>query len=303
MGRRSSQGYALVLVIWVLVLLTTIAMAFSANVRTDTRAAISLSEQVRLRAAADAAIAHAIHSLMSDQADVSALTGGMTYEMPWPDATLRITMASESAKIDINYAPRPLLIGLFQAVLPDAPAEAMADALLDWRDRDDRRSPQGAEAAEYRAAGRSVLPSNRSFQSIAELGQVMGFDAGRLARLLPHITVYSRRPRIDPYSADATVLAAVPGLDSATANDFVAYRETQRQNGEPIRLDMLSVGVRYLERRPTLSAVNIHTLAISPGGRKLAREAVVRMLGRGTGSRYQLLDWRQTVVQTTELQP
>ena len=101
----------------------------------------------------------------------------------------------------------------------------------------------------------------------------------------------------------ATVLATVPGLDSATANDFVAYRETQRQNGEPIRLDMLSVGVRYLERRPTLSAVNIHTLAISPGGRKLAREAVVRMLGRGTGSRYQLLDWRQTVVQTTELQP
>jgi general secretion pathway protein K len=295
MQRCGSRGYALILVLWVLVLLTTIAMAFSANVRTDTRAAISLSEQVRLRAAADAAIAHAIHRLVSQRQDTTSLAGGTAYELPWPDATLHVTMASESAKIDINYAPRPLLIGLFQELLPETPAEALADALLDWRDRDERRSPQGAEAADYRAAGRSTLPSNRPFRSTAELGLVMGFDAGRLAKLLPHITVYSRRPRIDPYSADATVLAAVPGLDSGMAHDFVSYRDAQQAAGQPIRLDRLSTGVRYLERRPTLGVVNIHAVARGPGGRALAREAVVRLQGRG--GRYQLLDWRQTVVQ------
>jgi len=120
---RRPAGYALVLVLWVLVLLTTIAMAFSANVRTDTRAAISLSEQVRLRAAADAAIAHAIAQLSNGSQGAGLLAGGGAYALPWPDANLRVTMASESAKIDLNYAPRPLLVGLFQQAVPDAPAE------------------------------------------------------------------------------------------------------------------------------------------------------------------------------------
>jgi general secretion pathway protein K len=298
MTHRHTQGYALILVLWVLVLLTTIAMAFSTNVRTDTRAAISLAEQVRLRAAADAAIAQAIHRLTGQQQEGKPVVSGLSYELPWPNATLHVTMVSESAKIDINYAPRPLLIGLFREVLPDASSAALADALLDWRDRDDRRSPQGAEASDYRQAGRRTLPANRPFQSATELGQVIGFDADRLARLLPYITVYARRPRIDPYSADPIVLAAVPGLDKATAQDFVAYRDAQQASGEPVRLERLSAGIRYLERRPFLSVVSIHTVARNASGRALARQAVVRVQGRG--GRYKFLDWRQTVVQPTE---
>lgn len=295
---RRPAGYALVLVLWVLVLLTTIAMAFSANVRTDTRAAISLSEQVRLRAAADAAIAHAIAQLSNGSQGAGLLAGGGAYALPWPDANLRVTMASESAKIDLNYAPRPLLVGLFQQAVPDAPAEALADAVLDWRDRDERRSPQGAEADDYRAAGRRVLPANRPFRATAELSQVMGFDPDRVARLLPYVTVYAMRPRIDPYSADATVLAAVPGLDRQTAEDFISYRNAQHEAGEAVRLDRLGAGIRYLERRPYLGTVAIRASAANAAGRTLTREAVVRLSGRG--SRYQLLDWRQAVPSATE---
>jgi len=291
MTRQSTHGYALVMVLWILVLLTSIALAFSVNVRTDTRAAINLSDQVRLRAAADAAIARSIQRLTVQDDSAEPLNWGVAYEMPWPDATLRVTMASESAKIDINYAPRPLLIGLFRQVLPDASAEALADALLDWRDRDDRRSPEGAEALDYRAAGRSILPSNRPFQSTGELGLVMGFDAASVARLQPYISIYSRRPRVDPYSADASVLAAVPGLTSEIAESFIRYRDAQRQSGEAIRLDSLGPGIRYLERRPTRTAVRLHAEASNANGRTLVREAVVRVGGRG--SRYQVLDWRQ----------
>jgi general secretion pathway protein K len=289
MTRRAVNGYALVLILWVLVLLTTMAMAFSASVRTDTRAAISLSEQVRLRAAADAAIARAIQRL-GEPGAAEEVAAGASYEMPWPDANLRVTMASESAKLDINYAPRPLLMGLFQVVLPDAPAEDLADAVQDWRDRDERRSPQGAEAEDYRMAGRRHLPTNKPFRSIQELAHVMGFEAERAAKLAPYITVFARRPRIDPYSADAVVLSAVPNIDRDLAEQFVAYREAQRGLGEAVRLDMLARGSRHLERRPRLSAVNIRALARSEGGRSLVREAVIRLRGRG---RYQLLDWRQ----------
>lgn len=286
------QGYALLLVLWVLVLLTTLAMAFAANVRTDTRGAVSLAEQVRLRAAADGAIAYAIHRLGAGDRAADGVAGGLVYELPWPDARLTVSMVSESAKIDLNYAPHPLLSGLFRELFPAASAEALADAVLDWRDRDERRAPQGAEAAEYRAAGRTVLPSNRPFQSVAELGLVMGFDSAMLERLRPHLTVYARRPRIDPYSASAAVLAAVPGIDRATAEAFIAYRDAQRTEGAAIRLDSLASGIRYLERRPLLNAVAINATASNDHGRTLARQAVVRLQGRS--GRYRLLDWRQT---------
>lgn len=297
MRAQRQQGFALVLVLWVLVLLTSIAMAFSIHVRTDTRAAGGLTEQVKLRAAADAAIARGIARLLDSQRSRTAIEWGTAYEMPWPDANLRVTMASESAKIDINYAPRALLVGLFQQVLADAPADQLADALMDWRDRDDRRSPQGAEADDYHAAGRSVVPSNRPFTSISELAQVMGFNAERLAAISPHITVFARRPRIDPYSAGATVLAAVPGLDIEQAEAFVAYRAGQQAAGEPVRLDTLGPGIRYLERRPVPGAVRLHAVAKSTAGRTLHREAVVRT-GGARGLRYQLLDWRQTTPET-----
>lgn len=299
MARGRTSGYALVLVLWVLVLLTTMAMAFTASVRTDTRAAISLAEQVRLRAAADAAIARSIDRL-GEAGAAEAVAAGTTYEMPWPDATLRVTMASESAKLDINYAPRPLLIGLFETLLPEAPAEALADAMQDWRDRDERRSAQGAEAADYRAAGRRQLPTNKPFRSIAELAQVMGFDADRVERLRPHITVFARRPRIDPFSADATVLSAAPGLDLELAQQFVAYREAQRASGEAVQLDMLGRAGRYLERRPILSAVNIEAVARNRDGRTLSRVAVVRPRGRAG---YQLLDWRRSPFPVAQEQP
>lgn len=295
MARTRATGFALVLVLWILVLVTSMGLAFALNVRTDSRAAVSLADQVQLRAAADAVIARTIARLTDRDPKAERPAVGVVYEMPWPDANLRITMASESAKIDLNYAPRPLLAGLFNEVLPAAPAEALADAVIDWRDRDDRRSPEGAEAGDYRAAGRTAMPSNRPFESIGELAQVLGFDADAVAALAPHVTVFARRPRVDPYTASATVLAAVPGLDQDVASRFVAYRKAAQESGEPVRLDMLGAGIRYLERRPNLSVVRLHAEARNRAGRTLVREAVVRL--NGVGGRYQLLDWRQATAE------
>lgn len=295
MAHRLQRGYALVLVLWVLALLTTMAMAFAGNVRLEGRAALSLTEQVRLGAAADGAVNQAIHRITRDRNAAASLANGAEYTLPWPDATLQITLRSESAKVDVNYAPRPLLAGLFKQVLADAPAEALADAVLDWRDRDDRRSPHGAEAADYRNAGLDVRPANSRFTSIDELALVMGMGPERLEKLRPHVTIHSRRPRIDPFSATAAVLAAVPGLDISMARHFIAYREARNSRGEPVVLDLLAAGMRYLERRPSLAAVNIQVLASNNGGRSLARTAVIRLEGRP--GNYRLLDWQRHVTE------
>ena len=61
----------------------------------------------------------------------------------------------ESARIDINAAPTPLLKGLLQNVggLDADAAQHVVDAILDWRDADDLKRPNGAEAPDYRRPG------------------------------------------------------------------------------------------------------------------------------------------------------
>ena len=58
----------------------------------------------------------------------------------------------ETAKIDLNAAGEVLLRGLFTSVGGADPdlALRLVDAVMDWRDADDLRRPNGAEAAELR---------------------------------------------------------------------------------------------------------------------------------------------------------
>lgn len=282
-------GYALIMVLWVMMLLTTMAMAFSNNVKLNNRGALSITEGVRLAAAAEGAMHYIAHKLsQNDGAD--PLVSGQSYTLTWPDTQLEINVKSAAGKININLAPPDLLVGLFRRVLPDAPAEAMAAALLDWRDRDDKRTPQGAEAADYRDAGLTSLPGNRPFVHAGELSKVLGIGTERSAQLAPYVTVYSRSAKIDPYSADATVLSSVPGLDDSVVQQFVAYRAIQLAQNRPIRLDLLQGGIRHLERQPQLDVVNIHVASTNGSGQRYMQDAVLRLVGKQ--HRYLWLDWQ-----------
>lgn len=67
--------------------------------------------------------------------------------------------------------------------------EELADAVVDWVDEDDQRTePDGAEDNVYLSASPSHLAANQPFFSTAELIQVEGFDQNILAILQPNIT-------------------------------------------------------------------------------------------------------------------
>jgi len=177
------------------------------------------------------------------------LANGEVHRLLWDDVEIAVQLRSESGRIDINRAPRELLLGLFRQVLPDAPQEALADAVADWRDADDRPSPQGAERDDYRAAGLSHGPGNRAFRSLHELGQVIGFDADRVNAVSPYLTVHGRRPRVNAMSAELPVLLAVPGMQASVAEAFLVQRESAIAEGSPPPLNLLDSGRRYLEMR------------------------------------------------------
>ena len=123
---RRQGGFALILVIWALILLTTIAAGFSHAVRVETATATHVTDEVRAEAAAIAAIHRAIVGTGATEPDLRWKVDGRRYEIPWPNAKLAVTLRSEAGKVDINHAPGPILIGLINAVGGGGNAVAMA---------------------------------------------------------------------------------------------------------------------------------------------------------------------------------
>ena len=58
--------------------------------------------------------------------------------------------------------------------LDEPSAARLVDAIGDWKDADDLRRPNGAEAADYQAAGSPYLPANALFETVPELQRVLG---------------------------------------------------------------------------------------------------------------------------------
>lgn len=138
-----------------------------------------------------------------------------------------LSVHDEAARIDLNHAPPQLLAGIFRQVgVPGDVATMYAARIVDWRDTDDKISPNGgAERAAYRAAGRADGPRNGPFLHVAELVLVLGIPARTAALVAPYVTVASGRDKINPMTADPLVLLAIPGINESRVRDFLAERQ------------------------------------------------------------------------------
>jgi len=128
---------------------------------------------------------------------------------------LVISVQDEAGKVDVNSADERLIRALFTALAVPASAAA-TDALLDFRDADGDRRPQGAERAEYLAVGRQG-PKNAKLNVVDELEQVLGLSAADVARLRPHVTVYSGQSRIVPSLASTSLVSLLSRQSASTA--------------------------------------------------------------------------------------
>ena len=128
-----------------------------------------------------------------------------------------------NARLDLNDADGPMLVAFLGQFVGPRKAEALADALQDWRDPDDLVRPNGAEAADYARAGEPFRPTNRPLASLNELTRILGFSDSLAARLAPYVTVRSDG-RVDVNAAPEPVLAAVAGVGPAGARLLVSER-------------------------------------------------------------------------------
>lgn len=211
------RGAALVLVLWLVVLLASVVGAFALTARVEQLQGNTGVDALRAGQVAHASIDWAVHRLAQPALPGQPMlpTDGRPVAWQFAGLAVELQVREESAKVDINQADSTLLAALMRQLgLAPARANALAAAIVDWRDSDQLAQPGGAEGAHYQAAGLPYGPADDAFQGLEELRRVLGMDADTHALLVPYLTVWTQRSQPEPMLAEEVVLRAM-GLDPA----------------------------------------------------------------------------------------
>ncbi len=206
------RGVALLVVMWLLVLLAAIVGLFALNAHVEALQASAQRQRLQLEAAAEGGIEAAAARLLAvDPARRPIPDGRLTRLEVGDGITVEVAITDESGKVDLNIADATLLARLGEQVgLPAAEAATLAAAIVDWRDADSLVGPAGgAEAREYRAAGRPYGPANRAFAQVPEVQRVLGLRPEAYRALRPYLTVYTGLAQPNIAFADRPVLLAM----------------------------------------------------------------------------------------------
>jgi general secretion pathway protein K len=256
--QKSQQGFALIIVIWVLTLLCLMAGSFALTMRRANSVTMALKNNAQAVALTESSFTMAKYMLQQPDPNQAWQAGGFIYRIIRNDGSeIRIRIESETAKIDINSADPSLLAAAIDRVTADKwQQQKLLNSLLDWRDADDEARPHGAENKQYLEAGLNYSPSNQPFQSLDELQLVLGFDPVIFERIRPWLTVYSGQTTVDPTQASPEVQlivenALLSGNAQASGSSSAASPQGQTQNnsqtGNPSSTYTIIVEVRSLD--------------------------------------------------------
>lgn len=217
---RGDRGFVLVAVLWVTALLSLYAIEFQSTTMEFVRTTRNAVETAKAEFAADAGVRLAVLELIrgvapATSAAAAPVTNAFSCQMP-DGSVIRVVVEAEAGKVNINQASDELLKALLAgAGLDDQAAAKLSDAIADYRDPDNERRAQGAELAEYLAAGRAEGPKNAPFDSVEELADVLGVSDELFRSLRPYLTVHSGRGGIDARNAPPELVTMLSG-DRAT---------------------------------------------------------------------------------------
>ncbi|MGQ0658438.1 MAG: general secretion pathway protein GspK [Chromatiales bacterium] len=204
---------ALVLVLWVVALLTVLAASHLVDARATMGLAGNQVAAAQARALAEAGIYRAVTALDAGRGRLLWPTPETGVEWTLGDGIVRVRVENESGKLDLNSSSVTYMQRLLEGVgLGRDEASGLIGAILDFRDPDDLRRPNGAEADEYAQAGLPFGPKNAPFVAVQELQQVAGMTTALYDRIEPYLTVYSRPPHILDAQAASSSLVELLGL-------------------------------------------------------------------------------------------
>ena len=208
--KTGQRGFALIIVLWGVVALGLGAAILTSTARRSLSEADAAGRTAAAGAAIDSAIQQAIFHLLADgqphwtPAGIHAVSIGKTI--------VDVSIVDQAGAINPNTASPALLAALLVVRgSPNADAAALAASIVEWRTEARLVLGQSTAPARYRAAGRSYVPPAAPFQTIGELGLVLGMTPDLLARLRPDLSLWSDGDP-DPALATPAVRAALRTL-------------------------------------------------------------------------------------------
>jgi general secretion pathway protein K len=258
------RGFALLVVLWTLAFLALLGTQMLATSRQDAQISRNLLDAAVLEAAANGAMQQAVFGVL-DSSSRHWIPDGRDRTVQLGRAVVAVRVELEAGKINPNIASPKLLQALLLQVGADSgTASAVAGSIVEWRLASARADRPNATTARYVAAGRDYAPSGAPFASTDELGAVLGMTPDLLARLRPHLTVFTdgdpSRATQDPVVAQALAAA---GQRNVEADDDVS------------------------------GTVSITADAHGPGQARFAVHVIVRTNARPEGSRYEILAYER----------
>ncbi|NDY43542.1 general secretion pathway protein GspK [Dissulfurirhabdus thermomarina] len=225
---RRDGGTALILVLWVLALLTTLGGLFALETRIRRNLGQAAWDGLRARAAAHS-ILNLVLAARRAGGEAAMPADGLPRAVVLGGREVTFTLEDERGKVDLNQAPEALIRAVVEGLFGMEGREraaAVADGILDWRDADDLPRLDGAEAPNYEARVPPIRPADGPFHLVEELLLVHGVTrtafegtslAGRAGEAPPAIglrrvfTVYNGTDRVDTRFAPAPLRELVPG--------------------------------------------------------------------------------------------
>jgi general secretion pathway protein K len=265
---RRSGGFALLIVLWTLVLIAFIVARMTASGRTEIRIAGNLVADAAAVAADEGAIYSAIFNQLDPNPDQRWPLNGPARELTIGSSRVMVQLEDEAGRINPSTASPVLLEALLRTTGSDPEsAHRLAAAIGEWVGSAQAQRPKNAVLADYSAAGLDYGPPGEPLETLDELGRVLGMTPAVVAAIRPHLTLYGPAEP-NPASADPVVAAALATI--------------------PQPSQALVPG--GIQPPPDLLLLRITATAFGPSNARVKRQAVVRV-GPMLPGGYGVLAW------------
>jgi general secretion pathway protein K len=221
---RDRDGFIIVAVLWILIMLAGLAVTYSAYLANTALSVEVNDDAVQVEALASAGVELAAYQLTAFTKETRPPQG--RFHLRLGSANLTVTYLSENARIDLNAAGSGLLSGLFTALGAESQdADRFADRIVGWRTPPKPNKPQ-TEDGIYQAAGLPYAARGGPFTNVDELWLVQGLPPALLERALPLVTVYSGQAEVNVLVAAPQVLAALPDMTPERLDGILNRRDS-----------------------------------------------------------------------------
>jgi general secretion pathway protein K len=285
----SERGFVIVAVLWILAALAALAMIFSVYLSNSAQALAVNDAGLRTEALVSAGVELAAYQLLL--ADDKDRPSHGSFHFRLDNADVAVSFASETARIDLNFAPKEMLANFLAGLgAGQAAAKEYADRIVGWRTRPVPGAANDEEAL-YGAAGLAYSPRQSLFTHVNELGLVLGLPPALVDRALPFVTVFNGTSNVDVLIAAPEVIVGLPGMTPSGVKEFLGERPALSSDSSAIA-DALGPA-KASAAIPKSACFRILTEINFNDGRRTSSDIVIALGGKDDP--YRVLSWQDDV--------